>query len=102
VHRTQGASREDRVEPEGVTVSVLIAGSDTRIVELRAVGTRATSAESAVDAVAGVDVVGDGAGRFVRPADRLRRPAPVRTVAPAPSHLWWRNSHTCRDRRGRA
>ncbi|MFI9385242.1 hypothetical protein [Kutzneria sp. NPDC052558] len=35
-----------------------------------------TTPESLVDAVVAVDVAGDGVGRLVRPADRLRRPAP--------------------------
>ena len=50
--------------------------ADTRVVELRVHGFSGTSAESLVDAVAAVDVAGDGLGRVVRPADRLRRPAP--------------------------
>ncbi|HWE91599.1 MAG TPA: hypothetical protein VG317_19215 [Pseudonocardiaceae bacterium] len=56
--------------------SVLIAGPDTRVVELRVPGTPGTPPEVLVDAVAAVDVGGDGVGRLVRPADRLRRPAP--------------------------
>ncbi|WP_301304466.1 hypothetical protein [Streptoalloteichus tenebrarius] len=35
-----------------------------------------TTAESLVDSVAAVDVSGDAVGRVVRPADRMRRPAP--------------------------
>ncbi|MCT2586249.1 hypothetical protein JT362_24320 [Actinophytocola sp. S1-96] len=35
-----------------------------------------TTPSSLVSAVAAVDVAGDGVGRFVRPADRLLRPAP--------------------------
>ena len=50
--------------------------ADTRVVELRVHGFSGTPAESLVDAVAAVDVAGDGVGRLVRPADRLRRPAP--------------------------
>src|SRR6202012_1693364 len=56
--------------------SAVIPGPDTRVIELRIHGVRTTSPESLVDAVAAVDVAGDGAGRVVRPADRLRRPAP--------------------------
>ncbi len=62
---------------------MLIAGSDTRIVELRVHGASGTSAESLVDAVAAVDVAGDGVGRLVRPADRLRRPAPGQVLTTA-------------------
>ena len=62
---------------------MLIAGSDTRIVELRVHGFSGTSAESLVDAVAAVDVAGDGVGRLVRPADRLRRPAPGQVLTTA-------------------
>ncbi|MET7989904.1 hypothetical protein ABZU76_03235 [Amycolatopsis sp. NPDC005232] len=51
-------------------------GPDTRIVELRVAGLAGTSGETLLDAVATVDVAGDGIGRVVRPADRLRRPAP--------------------------
>ncbi|MFJ6675385.1 hypothetical protein ACIQMJ_30140 [Actinosynnema sp. NPDC091369] len=39
-------------------------------------GVQGTTPQSLVDAVAAVDVAGDGLGRVVRPADRLRRPAP--------------------------
>jgi hypothetical protein len=39
-------------------------------------GILGTTPEGLVDAVAAVDVAGDGLGRIVRPADRLRRPAP--------------------------
>jgi hypothetical protein len=55
---------------------VLIPGPDTRVIELRVHGILGTTPEVLVDAVAAVDVAGDGAGRIVRPADRLRRPAP--------------------------
>ncbi|HEY0637176.1 MAG TPA: hypothetical protein VGD67_05980, partial [Pseudonocardiaceae bacterium] len=55
---------------------VLITGTDTRVVELRVHGPSGTTAEALVDAVAAVDVAGDGVGRLVRPADRLRRPVP--------------------------
>ncbi|WP_308258262.1 hypothetical protein [Saccharothrix obliqua] len=55
---------------------VLIPGPDTRVVELRVHGVQGTTPQSLVDAVAAVDVAGDGLGRIVRPADRLRRPAP--------------------------
>ena len=55
---------------------MLIPGPDTRVIELRVHGVLGTPAERLVDAVAAVDVGGEGAGRFVRPADRLRRPAP--------------------------
>jgi hypothetical protein len=49
---------------------------DTRVVELRVHGISGMSAESLVDAVAAVDVAGDGLGRIVAPADWLRRPNP--------------------------
>ncbi|HEX9337042.1 MAG TPA: hypothetical protein VF892_14200, partial [Pseudonocardiaceae bacterium] len=55
---------------------MLIPGPDTRVIELRVHGILGTTPEHLVDAVAAVDVAGDGAGRLVRPADRLRRPAP--------------------------
>ncbi|RAS69060.1 hypothetical protein C8D87_1021138 [Lentzea atacamensis] len=55
---------------------MLIAGPDTRVVELRVHGVQGTTPQTLVDAVAAVDVAGDGVGRIVRPADRLRRPAP--------------------------
>ncbi|WP_223198937.1 hypothetical protein [Solihabitans fulvus] len=55
---------------------MLLPGHDTRVVELRVHGVQGTTAESLVDAVAAVDVAGDGVGRIVRPADRLLRPAP--------------------------
>ncbi|MGM1063612.1 hypothetical protein [Saccharothrix sp. Mg75] len=55
---------------------MLIPGPDTRVVELRVHGVQGTTPHSLVDAVAAVDVAGDGLGRLVRPADRLRRPAP--------------------------
>ncbi|SEO60503.1 hypothetical protein SAMN04489732_101587 [Amycolatopsis saalfeldensis] len=51
-------------------------GPDTRIVELRVAGLAGTQGETLLDAVSTVDVAGDGIGRVVRPADRLRRPAP--------------------------
>jgi hypothetical protein len=35
-----------------------------------------TSGETLLDVVSTVDVAGDGFGRVIRPADRLRRPAP--------------------------
>lgn len=54
----------------------MIPGPDTRVIELRVHGILGTTPEQLVDAVAAVDVAGDGAGRIVRPADRLRRPAP--------------------------
>jgi hypothetical protein len=46
------------------------------VVELRVAAAEGTTAEGVVDAVAAVDVAGAGVGRIVRPADRLRRPAP--------------------------
>ncbi|MFC0065250.1 hypothetical protein ACFFQW_15770 [Umezawaea endophytica] len=55
---------------------MLIPGPDTRVVELRVHGVQGTTPQSLVDAVAAVDVAGDGLGRIVRPADRLRRPGP--------------------------
>lgn len=55
---------------------MLTPGPDTRVVELRVHGAMGTTPESLVSAVAAVDVAGDGVGRFVRPADRLLRPAP--------------------------
>ncbi|WP_158888713.1 hypothetical protein [Amycolatopsis anabasis] len=51
-------------------------GPDTRVVELRVAGLIGTSGESLLDAVSTVDIAGDQLGRVVRPADRLRRPAP--------------------------
>lgn len=51
-------------------------GPDTRVVEIRVAGLVGTSGETLLDAVATVDVAGDGLGRVIRPADRLRRPAP--------------------------
>ena len=51
-------------------------GPDTRVVELRVAGLVGTSGETLLDAVSTVDVAGDGIGRIIRPADRLRRPAP--------------------------
>lgn len=53
-----------------------IPGPDTRVVELRVHGILGTTGHRLVDAVASVDVAGDGIGRIVRPADRLRRPVP--------------------------
>ncbi|WP_063798819.1 hypothetical protein [Nocardia sp. NRRL S-836] len=55
---------------------MFITGPDTRVVELRVHGVQGTTPQTLVDAVAAVDVAGDGLGRIVRPADRLRRPAP--------------------------
>lgn len=55
---------------------MLIPGPDTRVVELRVHGILGTTPEELLDTVATVDVAGDGAGRIVRPADRLRRPSP--------------------------
>lgn len=55
---------------------MLIPGPDTRVIEFRVHGILGTTPENLLDAVAAVDVAGDGAGRIVRPADRLRRPAP--------------------------
>ncbi|WP_229686567.1 hypothetical protein [Longimycelium tulufanense] len=51
-------------------------GPDTRVVELRVHGVLGTTAKALTDSVAAVDVAGDGVGRVVRPADRMRRPAP--------------------------
>ncbi|OZM73692.1 hypothetical protein CFN78_09240 [Amycolatopsis antarctica] len=55
-------------------------GPDTRVVELRVPGLIGSGGESGggslLDSVTTVDVAGDGVGRVVRPADRLRRPAP--------------------------
>lgn len=55
---------------------MLFAGPDTRVVELRVHGILGTTPEALVDAVAAVEVAGDNLGQIVRPADRLRRPAP--------------------------
>lgn len=55
---------------------MLLPGPDTHVVELRVPGAASPSPESAVGAVAAVDVDGDGVGRLLRPADRLLRPAP--------------------------
>jgi hypothetical protein len=55
---------------------VLLPGPDTRVVELRVHGIMGTRPETLVSAISAVDVAGDGIGRFVRPADRLLRPAP--------------------------
>lgn len=52
------------------------AGPDTRVVELRVHGILGTTGETLLDSVASVDVAGDGVGRIVRPADRLKRPVP--------------------------
>jgi hypothetical protein len=54
----------------------LLPSPDTRVVELRVHGIMGTKPESLVSSIAAVDVAGDGVGRIVRPADRLRRPAP--------------------------
>lgn len=54
----------------------MLPGPDTRVIEFRVPGILGTTPETLVDAVAAVDVAGDGTGRIVRPADRLRRPAP--------------------------
>lgn len=53
-----------------------IPGPGTRIVELRVHGILGTKGSTLTDSVASVDVAGDGLGRIVRPADRLRRPVP--------------------------
>ena len=53
-----------------------IPGPDTRVVELRVHGILGTTGSALTDSVASVDVAGDGVGRIVRPADRLRRPVP--------------------------
>ncbi|SFP34342.1 hypothetical protein SAMN05421810_102316 [Amycolatopsis arida] len=53
-----------------------IPGPDTRVVELRVPGLAGTSGEALLDSAGTVDVAGDGVGRIIRPADRLRRPAP--------------------------
>lgn len=58
-----------------------IPGPDTRVVELRVHGILGTTGEGLTDAVAAVDVAGDGVGRVVRPADRLRRPVPGPTLS---------------------
>lgn len=55
---------------------MLLPSPDTRVVELRVHGIMGTKPESLVSSIAAVDVAGDGVGRIVRPADRLRRPAP--------------------------
>lgn len=54
----------------------MIPGPQTRVVEIRIPGIMGVTAEDLTDAVAAVDVAGDTSGRIVRPADRLRRPAP--------------------------
>ncbi|WP_024874859.1 hypothetical protein [Saccharomonospora piscinae] len=51
-------------------------GPDTHVVELRVPGLIGTSGDDLLDATSTVDVAGDGVGRVIRPADRLRRPAP--------------------------
>jgi hypothetical protein len=55
---------------------VPLPGPETRVVELRVPGLIGTTGESLLDATATVDVAGDGIGQVIRPADRLRRPAP--------------------------
>jgi hypothetical protein len=56
---------------------VLIPGPDTRVVELRVPGVAGATPESVTGAVATVTVAGDKLGQIVRPADRMRRPAPA-------------------------
>jgi len=51
-------------------------GQDARVVELRVPGLVGVTGEQLLDSVATVTVAGDEAGELVRPADRLRRPAP--------------------------
>jgi hypothetical protein len=46
------------------------------VVELRVHGVLGSNGDKLTDSVASVDVAGDGIGRIVRPADRLRRPVP--------------------------
>ncbi|MBB5155162.1 hypothetical protein [Saccharopolyspora phatthalungensis] len=53
-----------------------IPGPDTRVVELRVHGILGATGDELTDSVAAVDVAGDGIGRIMRPADRLRRPVP--------------------------
>ncbi|MGW1681630.1 hypothetical protein [Saccharopolyspora sp. NPDC002376] len=53
-----------------------IPGPDTRVVELRVHGILGATGDELTDSVASVDVAGDGIGRIMRPADRLRRPVP--------------------------
>ncbi|MER6993706.1 hypothetical protein ABT337_31095 [Saccharopolyspora hirsuta] len=53
-----------------------IPGPDTRVVELRVHGILGATGDELTDSVASVDVAGDGVGRIMRPADRLRRPVP--------------------------
>ncbi|HET9142788.1 hypothetical protein [Actinophytocola sp.] len=60
---------------------MLLPGPDTRVVELRVHGIMGTRPEHLVSAITAVDVAGDGVGRFVRPADRLLRPAPGPVLA---------------------
>lgn len=58
-----------------------VPGPDTRVVELRVHGVLGTTPDELTDAVASVDVAGDGVGRIVQPADRLRRPVPGPVLA---------------------
>lgn len=51
-------------------------GPDARVVELRVPGLVGISGEQLLDSVAAVTVAGDESGEIIRPADRLRRPAP--------------------------
>ncbi|MGH3432759.1 MAG: hypothetical protein ACRDQB_07990, partial [Thermocrispum sp.] len=51
-------------------------GPDARVVELRVPGLVGITGEQLLDSVAAVTVAGDESGELVRPADRLRRPAP--------------------------
>lgn len=53
---------------------------DTRVVELRVHGVLGATGPKLTDSVESVDVAGDGVGRVVRPADRLRRPVPGPTL----------------------
>ncbi|MGP4021148.1 hypothetical protein [Saccharopolyspora sp. 5N708] len=53
-----------------------VPGPDTRVVELRVHGVLGATGDELTDSVASVDVAGDGIGRIMRPADRLRRPVP--------------------------
>nr|WP_228047498.1 hypothetical protein [Saccharopolyspora sp. HNM0983] len=48
---------------------------------MRVHGVLGTTPDELTDAVASVDVAGDGVGRLVRPADRLRRPVPGPVLA---------------------
>ncbi|MCP3800522.1 hypothetical protein NLX83_14745 [Allokutzneria sp. A3M-2-11 16] len=56
---------------------MLLPGPDTRVVELRVPGIAGATPESVTGAVATATVAGDKLGRIVRPADRMRRPAPA-------------------------